>query len=178
PSRTGQTFIQLEPLEFIERISAFIAYPRRHRRTYHGVFAPNSPLRKRVVANAQKMPEKKPQSNQGAVKKVEKVSQNWAKLIARIYEVDPLKCRACGKKIKIVAFVTQPAEIRRILSGIGWPIILPEFEAPYELVQYDICQLIPGTKDGFYEEDRQVQYDCGPDPPDYDESCDSPHWED
>ncbi len=58
------------------------------------------------------------------------------------------------------------------------PIILPEFEAPYELVQYDICQLVPGTKDGFYEEEREVQYDCGPDPPDYDESCDSPHWED
>src|SRR5262249_33211210 len=42
PSKTGQTFIQLEPLELIERIAAFIPYPRRHRRHYHGVFAPNS----------------------------------------------------------------------------------------------------------------------------------------
>jgi len=45
-TRTGQTFIQLDPLEFLERISAFVPYPRRHRRHYHGVFAPNSPLRR------------------------------------------------------------------------------------------------------------------------------------
>ena len=31
PSRTGQKFIQLDPLEFLERISAFIPYPRHHR---------------------------------------------------------------------------------------------------------------------------------------------------
>ena len=47
PSRTGQKFIQLDPLEFLERISVFIPYPRHHRRHYHGVFAPNSPLRKK-----------------------------------------------------------------------------------------------------------------------------------
>src|SRR5438132_13787457 len=51
---TGKTFIQLEPLEFIERISRFIPYPRRHRRHYHGAFAPNSSLRKHLAANAQK----------------------------------------------------------------------------------------------------------------------------
>jgi len=55
------------------------------------------------------------------VEKTKKVSQNWAKLIAKIYEVYPLTCSSCGKKIKIVAFVTHAAEIRRILSGIGWP---------------------------------------------------------
>jgi putative transposase len=49
---TGKTFIQLEPVEFIERISHFIPYPRRHRRHYHGVLAPSSPMRKQVVAAA------------------------------------------------------------------------------------------------------------------------------
>ncbi|MBA2728712.1 MAG: transposase, partial [Parachlamydiaceae bacterium] len=37
----------LDPLEFIERIAAFIPHPRRHRHHYHGAFAPNSPLRKK-----------------------------------------------------------------------------------------------------------------------------------
>jgi hypothetical protein len=36
-------------------------------------------------------------SVQEAVEKVGKVSLNWAKLIARIYEVDPLIC-ICGKE--------------------------------------------------------------------------------
>ena len=93
PTHTGKTFIQLEPLEFIERISAFIPYPRRHRRHYHGVFAPNSPLRKTVAASAQKRPEfSVPPTVQEAASRVEKVSFNWAKLIARIYETNPLIC--------------------------------------------------------------------------------------
>jgi hypothetical protein len=188
PSRTGQTFIQLEPLEFLKRISAFIPYPRRHRRHYHGVFAPNSPLRKKISASAQKQPVQAALPTwQESANKIEKVSFNWAKLIARIYETDPLTCTNCGKKIKIIAFVTCAAEICRILSGIGWPTLPPEFDPPCDLVEYEICQLIPGTKDGFPEFEQQIQFDAGPDPPDWEESCnpphredytDSPHWED
>ena len=138
PSRKGQTSIQLEPLDFLERIATFIPYPRRHRRHYHGVFASSSPLRKKVVAGVRKAPEVK-QEIQETVNKVEKVSLNWAKLIARIYEVDPLTCTDCGKKIKIIAFVTHTAQIKRILSGIGWPFEVLEFDPPYEL--WNICQL-------------------------------------
>lgn len=50
-----------------------------------------------------------------------------------------------------MASVMHAAEIWRILRGIGWPITLPEFERPYDLLQYESCQLMPGTKDGFYE---------------------------
>ena len=85
--------------------------------------------------------------------------------------------RTVAKKSKSLLFVTQPAEIRRILSGIAWPTIIPQFEPPYDLVQYYICQLISGTKDGFHDADRQIYSDVGPDPPYYDVSCDSPHWE-
>jgi hypothetical protein len=42
---------------------------------------------------------------------VDKVSRSWAKLIARIYEVDPLTCTGCGKKIKITSFITNAAQI-------------------------------------------------------------------
>ena len=54
PSHDGRIFIAIDPLDFLERISHFIPYPRRHRQHYHGVFAPNSPLRKQIAANAQK----------------------------------------------------------------------------------------------------------------------------
>lgn len=177
PSRTGQTFIQLEPLEFLERIAAFIPYPRRHH--YHGVFAPNSSSRKQVAANAQKTLAKKPSLVRVTVEKVEKVTLNWAKLIARIYE-DPLICLACGKEIKIIAFVTSSSQIWRILKGIGLPTDMPEFDPVYETVDWNICQLMPGTKDGFTESEEQdrVYSARGPDPPHYEESCDSPHWED
>ena len=43
------------------------------------------------------------------------VRKRWAELIYKIYEVDPLTCR-CGAQMKIVAFVTEPASICRILA--------------------------------------------------------------
>ncbi|MCE5318423.1 MAG: transposase, partial [Parachlamydia sp.] len=49
---TGQTFLQLEPLDFLDRIAAFIPPPRRHRHHYHGVFAPNAPQRPLIAATA------------------------------------------------------------------------------------------------------------------------------
>jgi len=54
------------------------------------VFAPHSPHRKKVAANAQKARVIQTDVKETA-EKVEKVSFNWAKLIARIYEVDPPK---------------------------------------------------------------------------------------
>lgn len=79
PCHTGKTFIQLEPVEFIERISHFIPWPRRHRRHYHGVLAPSSPLRKQVAANAQKRLEVTVKTRQETDEKVTKASRGWAK---------------------------------------------------------------------------------------------------
>ena len=177
PTHTGKTFIQLEPLEFIERISHFIPHPKRHRRHYHGVFAPNSPMRKKVTANAQNRPKSSvPPDVQETVGKIEKVSLGWAKLIARIYEVNPLLCQ-CGKEMKIVAFVTHSVEIRRILSGIGWPTEIPEFDPPNDLPDREICQLLPWTEDGFSPEGVQ-SIETGSDPPLIESYSDPPHWDD
>jgi hypothetical protein len=141
PSRTGQTFIQVEPLEFLTRIAAFIPYPRRHRRHYHGVFAPNSPLRKKVTLTANKQAFQTLSDMQDAVEKIEKVSSNWAKLIARIYEVNPLTCTGCGKNMRITSFVTHREAIWRILRGIGLPSEVPEFDPAYDITDRYICQL-------------------------------------
>ena len=178
PSRTGQTYIQLEPLEFLTRIAAFIPYPRRHRRHYHGAFAPNAPLRKKVTLNAKSLRLQTVSGMQDAVEKVEKVSSKWAKLIARIYEVNPLQCTGCGKNIKIISLVTHREAIWRILRGIGVPSEVPEFDSAYELFTSDICQLVPGTKDGFPETDKPLCYSVGPDPPHSECDPDPPHRED
>ena len=183
PCHTGKTSIQLEPVEFIERISCFIPYPRRHRRHYHGVFAPSSPLRKQVTANAQKRLDAQAKVMQETAEKITKATRSWSCLISRIYEVDPLICNSCGKKIAIMTFVTHPEQIRRILRGIGWPITIPEFDPPHELLNENVCQLVPSTHDGFSEPYEQVQYAAGPDPPaevdppDWENNSDSPHWE-
>jgi len=70
------------------------------------------------------------------------------------------------------------AEIRRILSRIGWPTEIPEFDPSYDLADWDLCQLIPGTEDGFAPDETQFQGEGGPDPPFLENHTDPPHWED
>ena len=39
----------------------------------------------------------------------------WARLIAQVYEVDPLTCSRCGSPMRILAVITDPAEVKKIL---------------------------------------------------------------
>jgi hypothetical protein len=43
----------------------------------------------------------------------------WAVLIARIYEVFRLLCPKCGGQMRLIAFITEGVQIRRILDHIG-----------------------------------------------------------
>jgi len=49
----------------------------------------------------------------------------WALLLARIYEVFPLRCPLCGADMRIIAFVTEAAVVRDILIHLGEPITPP-----------------------------------------------------
>ena len=50
-----------------------------------------------------------------------KPSQKWAALMKRVFEIDPLICKRCGCQMKIKAFVTDPREIRALISSLGLP---------------------------------------------------------
>jgi hypothetical protein len=178
PCHTGRISIQIDPIEFLDKIAALIPPPRRHRHHYHGAFAPNSPLRPVIAKAAIETPAKiVPPAIGEAAKKTSKVSFTWAKLIARIYEVDPLLC-LCGKEMKITKIVTHLTEIWRILSKIGWPTTTPEFDEPQDLVEWDICQLVLGTVDGFPDVYDQP-HTSGTDPPNchFEDNIDPPHYE-
>ena len=49
-------------------------------------------------------------------------------MIAKVYQVDPLVCTRCGKRMSVVAFVTDSAAIGRILDHLG--LSNPEAEKP------------------------------------------------
>ena len=42
----------------------------------------------------------------------------WARLIAKVYEVDPLRCARCGSKMRVMAVITDPQQVRRILRHL------------------------------------------------------------
>jgi hypothetical protein len=49
----------------------------------------------------------------------------WAKLMARVGEEFPLQCPACGGDIRLIAFITEPGPIRKILTHLGEPLEPP-----------------------------------------------------
>ena len=40
----------------------------------------------------------------------------WARLLKRVFEVDPLRCLRCGGEMKVIAWITERAVIDRILA--------------------------------------------------------------
>ena len=115
--------------------------PRKHRHRYHGVFAPNHKLRSAVtalaIANVGKLRDAatggravgghaagqdttgdccdlrdKPRSHDTS-----RIA--WAKLMARVGEEFPLECPGCGGDIRLIAFITDPGPIRKILTHLG-----------------------------------------------------------
>jgi hypothetical protein len=49
----------------------------------------------------------------------------WAKLMARVGEEFPLECPNCGGDISLIAFITEPGPIRKILTHLGEPLDPP-----------------------------------------------------
>jgi hypothetical protein len=130
--------LHLTPLELIDRIAALVPLPRTHRHRYFGVLAPNSPHRAAAVALAapaqpaagqtgtgKDAPGVIPQGNalppmpEPAPPKRSPAHYLWAVLIARIYEVFPLLCPLCGGQMRLIAFITEGVQIRKILDHIG-----------------------------------------------------------
>ena len=119
--------LRLTPLELLERLAPLIPPPRLHRHRYHGVLAPNARLRAAVVAIGRSEVERAEalppdlhplQTGSGDLKPSRPANPariRWAVLLARIYGVLPLLCPGCGGQMKILAFLTDPPVVSKIL---------------------------------------------------------------
>ena len=122
----------MAPLELFDALAALIPPPRLHRQHYYGVPAPHAELRARVTAlgreeaHALAPPPAAAEPAQGEAPAERPASRyRWAVLIAWIYEVHPLVCPHCGAETAIIAFVTGPAQVSRVLEHIGEPARAP-----------------------------------------------------
>jgi hypothetical protein len=43
----------------------------------------------------------------------------WARLIRKVYEVDPLKCPKCKGPMRVIALIDDPDVVRCILEHLG-----------------------------------------------------------
>ncbi len=127
PTPDGRTELRFSPLELLERLARLIPPPRVHRHRYHGVLAPNATLRAAVVANGRpeaESPDDEPAAPVSAQARscddapsrpANPARIRWAVLLARIYGVLPLLCPSCGGQMRILAFLTDPPVVSRIL---------------------------------------------------------------
>ena len=75
--------------------------------------------------------------------KPRRASYLWAMLIARIYEALPLLCPRCNHPMKIIAFITEPSSISRILKHLGVPTEPPPLQPARAPPQQDFDFIDP-----------------------------------
>jgi hypothetical protein len=105
----------------MERLVALVPRPKIHLTRFHGVLAPNYKHRKQIVP---KPPELKVVGKEDIdPKQPEQKKKNipWARLLARVFNIDIETCSKCGGKMRIIAAIEEPSVIRKILEHLGLP---------------------------------------------------------
>jgi hypothetical protein len=116
PYRDGTTHVIFEPEDFIVRLAALVPKPRAHLTRYHGVFAPASADRARIMprtgaATANERGEAAATDRQRAM--------SWAQRLRRVFAIDIETCRQCGGRLRVIASIEAPAVIERNLEHLG-----------------------------------------------------------
>jgi hypothetical protein len=119
PYRDGTTHVIFEPEDFIARLAALVPKPRAHLTRYHGVFAPASPDRGRVVPKTQGAAADQTNECAEASANDRQRALTWAQRLKRVFTIDIEVCRRCGGRLRVIASIEEPAVIERILEHLG-----------------------------------------------------------
>jgi hypothetical protein len=108
----GRNFETMDPLEWLARMADHIPDPGRHRTLFYAFYA------NRVRGDrAAEKPGAGELDKQPAKKRC--CSPSWARLIAKVFQADPLTCGKCGAKLKIVAYLHDQVAIKQVLAHLG-----------------------------------------------------------
>ncbi len=102
----------LDVLEFVARVASHIPNRGQVLQRYYGWYASRTRgIRRRAGTAGQ-------QTVYAASVPVplREARRRWAELLRRIFEVEPLECPRCGQAMRIVAFITEPQVIDRIVE--------------------------------------------------------------
>ena len=88
---------------------------------YSGVLAPNAKMRKGVIPGKTRAQIKALTFAEASVSEEKPTllqRSSWAKLLAKVFEIDISKC-SCGGSLKIISAIRDPFAIRKILNHLG-----------------------------------------------------------
>ena len=110
--------------DFIAELTQHIPPKHKHLICYYGLYSSRTKGKAAKDGTLTKFgcnaaPKKKP--DHASDPEMETVSskasrKSWARLIQKVYEVDPLICEKCGHEMRVMAVITEPHEVRKILE--------------------------------------------------------------
>jgi hypothetical protein len=114
--RLGRDFERLDPLEFLARITSHIPDPKTHLVRYYGAYSNRGRVARAATSSSSPLPARvpKPPSETQLRSRA-----SWARLLRKVFELDPLLCVRCGSTMRILAFLTDPHVIDEILAHLS-----------------------------------------------------------
>jgi len=129
--KDGTERLLFSPLELLEKLSAIVPKPRTHVTRYHGLFAPNSKHRSKIVkgkVNEKKKVKADTDSELPERPEKTKSKMSWAKLLNRVFKRDVTECHFCRGKVKVVSAILEEVVIERILTHLELPATIPDIK--------------------------------------------------
>ena len=110
-SKNGMASVRnFDPLEFLAELSQHIPNIWEQTTRYVGIYSCRSRGAARLREPLDELIEELPDP-------IVRPSRNWARLIKKVFELNPLLCPKCGAEMAIKAFITDTREIDRIMAA-------------------------------------------------------------
>ena len=113
PWGDGTTYLEFDPVMFLERLAVLVPRPRVNLILYHGVLAPRAAWRAAVVPG--------PNGPDGVEAASGTGGSQWPALMRRAFGFDVTACTRCGGRLRLIALIEHTSIIRRILTHLGLP---------------------------------------------------------
>jgi len=120
-SKDGHTTKSFTALDWLALIISHIPRHGEQMVRYYGYYSNAARGKRRKLGMGDETPAIIEQEADTPYRK--KCRANWARLIQKIYEIDPLTCPKCNGTMRILAFIEEAAVIRKILDYLGlWDV--------------------------------------------------------
>jgi hypothetical protein len=110
-----RNFQVMPGVQWLELLCKHVPDRHEHMVRYYGFYSSRTRGTERDQPEAEEQAPKA-QAN-GEARQAAKAA--WAKLIRKVYEVDPLLCPKCGAQMRVIALIEDPLVIERILTWLG-----------------------------------------------------------
>jgi hypothetical protein len=160
-SKDGKDKKTYDALEWIAAMGTHVPLRGEQMVRYYGEFSNCVRGRRRKAQHIEAIPTVlEPELSTAQARK------NWARLIQKVYEADPLVCSHCQGRLKVVSFIEDAETIRKILEHLGLWLAnarpTPKAHSPPGLcpLHEDSYSQLPDAEDEDYSQVPPAHWDC------------------